>query len=60
MNESHWIDSPEQQADRKELAELCGRARTPAEDARLAELKARVREWTRINQAAEDFVNGAP
>lgn len=60
MNESHWIDSPEQQADRKELAELCGRARTPAEDARLAELKARVRKWARLNQAAEDFVNGAP
>lgn len=58
--ETHWIDSPEQQADRKELAELCGRNRTPAEDARLAELKARVREWARLNQAADDFVNGAP
>ncbi len=48
------------QADRKELADLCGRPRTPAEDARLAELKERVRDWAHLNQAAEEFVNGAP
>jgi hypothetical protein len=58
--ETHWIDSPKYQADRKELADLCGRDRTPAEDARLAELRARVQDWARLNQAAEDFVNGAP
>ena len=58
--ETHWIDSPQHQADRKELADLCGRNRTPTEDARLAGLKARVRDWARLNQAAEDFVNGAP
>ncbi|WP_095587931.1 hypothetical protein [Actibacterium ureilyticum] len=58
--ERHWIDSLQHQADRKELADLCGRNRTPAEDAWLEELKARVREWARLNQAAEDFVNGAP
>ncbi|KGM89668.1 hypothetical protein rosmuc_00262 [Roseovarius mucosus DSM 17069] len=58
--EIHWIDSPKHKADRKELANLCGRTRTPAEDARYAELKARVRKWAGLNQAAEDFVNGAP
>lgn len=58
--ETHWIDSPQHQAERKELADLCGRNRTPTEDARLAALKARVREWARLNQAADDFVNGAP
>ncbi len=58
--ETHWIDSPQHQADRKELAALCGRIRTSAEDARLKELNARVRKWVRLNQAAEDFVNGAP
>lgn len=58
--ETHWIDSLQQQADRKELADLCGRNSTPAEDARLAELKARVRDWARLNQTAYDFVNGAP
>ena len=58
--ETHWIDSPDHQADHKELADLCGRPRTPAEDARLAELKARVRDWAHLNQAAEQFVNGAP
>ena len=58
--ETHWIDSPQQQADRKELSALCGRIRTSAENARIKELKARVREWARLNQAAEDFVNGAP
>ncbi len=58
--ETYWIDSPQHQADRKELAKLCGRDRTPAEDARLAELKVRVRGWARLNQAADDFVNGVP
>lgn len=58
--ETHWIDSPQHQADRKELANLCERARTPVEDARLAEIKARVRNWVRFNQAADDFVHGAP
>jgi len=58
--EIHWIDSPQHQANRRELADLCGRARSAAEDQRLAELKARVREWARLNQAAEDFVNGTP
>jgi len=58
--ERHWIDNPKHQDDRKELADLCGRTRTPTEDARLAELKVRVRDWARLNQAAEDFVNGAP
>lgn len=58
--ETHWIDSPDHQADRKELADLCGRPRTPAEDARLAELRAWVQDRARLNQAAEDFVNGAP
>ncbi|NIY78983.1 hypothetical protein HCZ23_05820 [Celeribacter sp. HF31] len=58
--ETHWTDSPDHKADRKELADLCDRLRTPAEDARLAELKARVRNWAQLNQAAEEFVNGAP
>lgn len=56
----YWIDSPQHQADRLELANLCGRASTPVEEARLEELKERVRKWAQLNQAAEDFVNGAP
>ncbi len=47
--EAHWLDSPKHQANRKQLAELCGHKRTPAEDTRFAELKARVREWVRLN-----------